>query len=114
MKFYHCTDRIWPWPHQLHLPRSTNDVPVIPVLFANSTPLHLYGKNAYQFELEEAKILNMSHKVYAMMRDNTDYRAGCYDTARRGGYDALQRHQSEGDTTLAVLNFDKIVNWRLT
>jgi len=113
--FYHCTDRVWDWPHQLHLPRSRNDIPVIPVLFANSVPQSTYGNRAYGFELSEDTVfLSMSNKVYSCMRESPEYRAGAYDTARRLGVDALFRTQTEGDTTLCVINFDRIINWSLT
>jgi len=102
-------------PDPLKIKPAGRDYPVLPAMYANSQPLHTYGKNAYSFNLSpQAKVFTMSSKMYMGMRFNPDYRAGFFDALIRAGYDAAKRLQSEGDTTLVVLNFDKIENWSLT
>ena len=114
MLFYHCTDRI-KVPDPMKINPAGQDIPVIPAMYANTTPLHLYGKNAYSFNLNaQAKVLEMSNKMYTGMRMYPDYRAGFFDALKRAGYDAAKRLQREGDTTLVVINFDVIENWKLS
>jgi len=114
MRFYHCTDRI-KQPDPLKIKQSGSDHPVIPLLFANTTALYSYGKNAYSFNLaDETKIFNMSSKMYIGMRFDSNYRSGFFDALRRAGYDVAMKLQPEGDISLVVLNFSIIENWSLT
>lgn len=112
--FYHCADRI-KVPDRFKIKQAGTDYPVIPALYANTEPQWAYGKNAYSFNLaSDTNWFPMSAKMYIGMRFNKEYRAGFFDALVRAGYDVAYRLQAEGDTTLVVLNFEKIENWLLT
>lgn len=114
MKFYHCTNRI-KVPDPLKIRQAGTDYPVLPAMYANSVPQHDYGKNVYAFNMaEDTTYFLMSSKMYMGMRFDKNYRAGFFDALKRAGYEAAYRLQPEGDTTLVILNFDKIENWELT
>ena len=120
MLFYYCSNRTVQKPDPLVLkpardPFREDNPPVIPALYANSEPQWFYGVNAHEFTLRPfAKVLDMSNKMYLLMRHDIGYRAGLFDAAKRAGYVALRKKQSEGDTSLVVLNFDFIEGWKLS
>ncbi len=116
MLFYHASDRDIKRPNPLVLQQVSREWPVVPAFYANSlTCLDDYGKNLYSFNLsEDTTYLQMSYKMYVGIKNTNEYKSGLYDMAKRAGVDALWRTHSGGDTSLIVLNFNKIENWQLT
>jgi len=118
VKFYHASNHEIEWPdkelHQRNLRSPANGNSALG-LFANTNPdgLGRYGKFLYSFYLEFGFSVKSLPPSLMMPGRCVEYYRGIQDALTELGYDGAIEW-SGNNATLAIFNFDKINNWKLS